>query len=104
MRRGKARIDDRLRRALHGNIVEWTHRHEIKKETKNLPLLQVDISLLTDDICISPAHTLDLGEGVHNFTLAIHVSVQQAKNVLYHKLSEDVRDTTPIAQIARTWN
>ena len=45
-------------------------------------LVEVDISLLADQVGVSATNTLDLGQGVHDFTLAIDVGVEQTENVL----------------------
>lgn len=59
-------------------------RFVIRLEIDSVPLLQVDIGFFADDVGVSPAHTLDLSQGVHDFALAIHVGVQQTQDVLYH--------------------
>lgn len=63
-----------------------TINRELKSATgrsrNNAPLVQIDIGLLTDDVGVSPTNTLDLSQGVHNFTLSIDIGVQQTENVL----------------------
>jgi hypothetical protein len=46
------------------------------------PLAEVDIGLLADKVGVTPTNTLNLREGVHDFTLAVHVRVQQTQDVL----------------------
>lgn len=47
-----------------------------------VPLGQINVGLLADDVGVSPAHTLDLGQCVHDLALSIDVGVQQTENVL----------------------
>ena len=46
------------------------------------PFLEVDLSLLADDVRETPADTLDSGHGVHDVLLAINVGVEHTQNVL----------------------
>ena len=46
------------------------------------PLFEIDICLFAKDIGISATNTLDFSQCVHDFTLAINVSVEKTKNVL----------------------
>ena len=48
----------------------------------DVPLVEVDIGLLADQVGVATTNTLDLGQGVHDLTLAIDVGVQQKKDVL----------------------
>lgn len=45
-------------------------------------LLQVNISLLADQVGVSATDTSDLGQGVHDLDSTIDVGVQQTQNVL----------------------
>lgn len=48
-----------------------THTH-----TQHIPLVEIDIGLLAHQIGISTAHAFDLGQGVHDFLLAVDVGVE----------------------------
>lgn len=52
----------------------------------NLPLAEVDISLLADNVGISSTDTLNLSEGVLDLDLAVNVGVEQS--VLIKKRSQ----------------
>jgi len=58
----------------------------IADNVKNAPLVQVDICLLTDQIGVSTANTLDLGQGVHDLLLSIDVRVEESKDELEVRL------------------
>lgn len=47
-----------------------------------LPLVEVHISLLANEIGVSTANALDLGQGVHDFLLAIDVGIEEAEDEL----------------------
>ena len=49
---------------------------------KDVPLVQVHVRLLADNVGVPPANTLDFGEGVHDLALAINVGVEETQNVL----------------------
>lgn len=46
-----------------------------------VPLVQVDIGLLADQVGVSATDTLDLGQGVHNLLLSIDVGVQKTQDL-----------------------
>lgn len=46
-----------------------------------VPLVQIDISLLADQVGVSATDTLDLGQGVHDLLLAINVGVQKTQDL-----------------------
>lgn len=46
------------------------------------PFVQIDVGFLADQIRVSPPHTLDFGQGVHNLLLAIDVGVEDSKDEL----------------------
>ena len=48
----------------------------------DVPLVEVDIGLLADQVGVAATDTLDLGQGVHDLLLAIDVRVQQTDDVL----------------------
>lgn len=45
-------------------------------------LLQVDIGLLAHQVGVAATDTLDLGQGVNDFLLAVNVGVEQTQNVV----------------------
>jgi hypothetical protein len=47
-----------------------------------IPLVQVDISLLADQVGVSSTHTLDPGQGIHNLLLAIDVGIEETQDEL----------------------
>jgi hypothetical protein len=49
-------------------------------------LVQIDIGLLADQVRVSAADTLDLGQGVHNLLLAIDVGVQKTQDLFASQL------------------
>jgi hypothetical protein len=53
---------------------------------ENAPLAEVNIGLLADQVGVTTTNTLDLGQGVHDFLLAIDVGVEQTDNVLEVRL------------------
>lgn len=46
-----------------------------------VPLVQVDIGLLADQVGVTTTDTLDLGEGVHHLLLAINVGVEETQDL-----------------------
>ena len=49
---------------------------------KLLPLVQVHVSLLADDVGEATANTGDDGKGVHNLAGSVNVSIKNTQNVL----------------------
>lgn len=49
-------------------------------------LVQVDIGLLADEVGVSATDTLNLGQGVDNFLLAVNVGVEQTQDELEVRL------------------
>lgn len=47
-----------------------------------LPLVQIDLSLLANNVGKSATNTLNGGQGIHNLLSAIDVRVQNTENVL----------------------
>lgn len=47
-----------------------------------IPLGQVDVGLLADQVGVAATDTLDLGQGVHDLLLSINVGVEETQNVL----------------------
>ena len=52
----------------------------------SVPLVEVNIGLLADQVGVTTTNTLDLGQGVHDFLFAIDVGVEQTDNVLEVRL------------------
>ena len=50
-----------------------------------IPLVEIDIRLLADNVGVTATNTLDLGQGVHDLALAINVGVEETQNVLWSK-------------------
>lgn len=61
-------------------------QESIAKDGRNPPFVQVDIGLLTDQVGVSAADTLDLGQGVHDLLLSIDVRVEESKDELEVRL------------------
>jgi hypothetical protein len=47
-----------------------------------VPLVEVDIGLLADQVGITTANTLDLSQGVHDLALSIDVGIEETQDVL----------------------
>lgn len=47
-----------------------------------VPLVQVDIGLLADQVRVATTNTLDSGHGVHYLLLTINIGVEETKNIL----------------------
>jgi hypothetical protein len=52
------------------------HRFESR-----IPLVQVDIGLLADQVGVTATDTLYLGQGVHDLLLTLDIGVQQSKDL-----------------------
>lgn len=52
----------------------------------NVPLAEVDIGLLADQVGVTTTNTLDLGQGVHDLLLAVNIGVEQTQDVLEVRL------------------
>lgn len=48
----------------------------------NLPLVEIDIGLLADDVRVTTSHSLNPRQSEHDLVLSIDVGVQQTENVL----------------------
>ena len=58
----------------------------------DLPLVQVDIGFLADQIRVSAPNTLDLSQGVHDLLLSIDVRIEKSEDELEVRLlSSDER-------------
>jgi hypothetical protein len=51
-----------------------------------VPLVEVDIGLLADQVGVAASNTLDLGQGVHDLLLSIDVRVEETKDELEVRL------------------
>jgi len=47
-----------------------------------VPLVEVNIGLLADEVGVAAADTLDLGQGVHDLLLSINVGVEKTQDEL----------------------
>ena len=52
----------------------------------NVPLVEVDIGLLADQVGVAATDTLDLGQGVHDLLLTLNIGVEETQNVLEVRL------------------
>jgi len=48
----------------------------------DLPLVEINISLLADQVGVSSSNTLDLGQGDHDLSSTLDVGVEETENVL----------------------
>lgn len=55
-----------------------------------IPLVQVDIGLLADQVGVTTADTLDLGQGVHDLLLAVNVGVEQTQDLSRLQLAKSL--------------
>jgi hypothetical protein len=46
-----------------------------------VPLVQIDIGLLADQVRVSATDTLDLGQGIHNLLLSVNIGVEKTENL-----------------------
>lgn len=54
--------------------------------TANVPLVEVDIGLLADQVGVTATDTLDLGQRVHDLLLAVNIGVEQTQDELEVRL------------------
>lgn len=54
--------------------------------TASVPFVQVDISLLADQIGVATSDTLDLGQRIHDLLFAIDVGVEKTEDELEVRL------------------
>jgi hypothetical protein len=52
----------------------------------NVPLGEVDIGLLADEVGVTATDTLDLGQRVHDLLLAVNIGVEQTQDELEVRL------------------
>lgn len=52
----------------------------------DIPLAEINIGLLADQVGVAATNTLDLGQGVHDVLLAVNIGVEQTQNVLEVRL------------------
>ena len=63
-----------------------------------IPLVQINIGLLADQVGVTTTDTLDSGQGVHDLLLSIDVGVEETEN----ELDYDSKVNTGI-QEGRVW-
>jgi hypothetical protein len=51
-------------------------------EEGTVPLVEIDIGLLADQVGVPATDTLDLGQGVHDLLLAVNIGVEQTQDEL----------------------
>ena len=56
------------------------------RKAAHIPLVEVNIGLLADQVGVTATDTLDLGQGVHDLLLAVNIGVEQTKDVLEVRL------------------
>ena len=61
-------------------------RPRLKGIRGGIPLVQIHIGFFANQIGVTASDTFDLGEGVHDFLLAINVGVEETKNELEVRL------------------
>jgi hypothetical protein len=52
----------------------------------DLPLVEVDIGLLADQVGVAATNTLYLGQGVHDLLLSLDIGVEETENKLEVRL------------------
>lgn len=57
-----------------------------KRKKENKPFIQINISLLTNQIRISASHALDLRERVHDLLLAVDIGIEETEDELEVRL------------------
>jgi len=58
----------------------------------DLPLVEINISLLADQVGVSSSNTLDLGQGDHDLSSTLDVGVEETENVLLVSSERSERD------------
>jgi len=58
----------------------------------DLPLVEINISLLADQVGVSSSNTLDLGQGDHDLSSTLDVGVEETENVLLVSSEHSERD------------
>jgi hypothetical protein len=51
-----------------------------------IPLVEINISLLADQVGVTASDTLDLGQGVHDLLLSLDIGVQKSQDELEVRL------------------
>ena len=67
---------------------------------RDIPLVQINIGFLTDQIRVPASDTLDLGEGIHDLLLAVDIGVEETKNELEVRLLSRYKCCDSCQQIA----
>lgn len=55
-------------------------------EEEAVPLVEVDVGLLADQVGVSATNTLDLGQGVHDLLLSVNIGVEKTEDELEVRL------------------
>lgn len=58
----------------------------LNHSSMNVPLVEVDIGLLADQVGVAATDTLDLGQGIHDLLLTLNIGVEETQNVLEVRL------------------
>jgi hypothetical protein len=58
----------------------------------DLPLVEINIGLLADQVGVSSSNTLDLGQGDHDLSSTLDVGVEETENVLLVSSERSERD------------
>lgn len=61
--------------------------HNTELREINIPLVEVDIGLLADQVGVSSTDTLDLSKSVHDLAATLNVGVKETQDVLQKFLS-----------------
>ncbi len=68
---------------LSSPALQWHYNlHLVRLHRSCSPLVEVNISLLADNVGVTTTNTLDLGQGVHDLALSIDVGVEETQDVL----------------------
>ena len=54
--------------------------------SNRVPLVEINISLLADQVGVATADTLDLGQGVHDLLLTLNIGVEKTQDELEVRL------------------
>ena len=68
----------------------------------DLPLVEINISLLADQVGVSSSNTLDLGQGDHDLSSTLDVGVEETENVLLASSERSERDRHVAVEYSET--
>ena len=60
--------------------------YNIRVGCGNVPLVEINIGLLANQVGVTASNTLNLGQGDHNLLLAVNIGVEQTQDVLEVRL------------------